>query len=367
MPTSTVIVNGFSILSDPKINANSSGGGNIMIHGGTAIFEPDDIIVFEALNTSADGELTVRSKIVGVTVYDNASAYFAGTPKYVYGPEESNDYAEIRDGVENMGDTYVRFDAENLVSSDPTAPELNKLILTPGVDLSGDLKGTPVQIATKFDVDYNKDLVINSGTAEVGNRLFSSQNNVLTQICLARGTLIECPGTPRRIETLEVGDLVNTLDHGAQPIRWIGSRRVAALGRNAPVRIRAGSLGNISDLWVSQNHRMLIRGPHAELLFGETEVLVAAKHLVNDSSIRIIERPEIEYFHFLFDTHQIVFAEACPTESLFPGNETLNAVTDEARDEIIELFPELRHAACVGTLSRYELSRIEAQALRHVA
>ena len=42
-------------------------------------------------------------------------------------------------------------------------------------------------------------------------------------------------------------------------------------------------------------------------------MLVAAKHLVNDGSIRVEPRPEIEYFRFLFDRHHVVRAEACPT------------------------------------------------------
>jgi hypothetical protein len=39
---------------------------------------------------------------------------------------------------------------------------------------------------------------------------------------------------------------------------------------------------------VSPFHRVLIRDSLAELLFGEAEVLVAAKDLVNDHSVRAV-------------------------------------------------------------------------------
>jgi len=182
-------------------------------------------------------------------------------------------------------------------------------------------------------------------------------------VCFASGTLIETPMGPQAIETLKAGDMVNTVDEGPQRIRWIGGTQTAGVGANAPVRIRRGAIGNVRDLWVSQNHRVLITGARAELLFGEAQVLVAAKHLVNDNTIRIIPCETIEYWHFLFDQHQIVFAEASPVESLYPGQQSLEAVTPVERDEIVALFPELEKKDCGYELARYTLKRFEAQVL----
>ncbi|WP_353617624.1 Hint domain-containing protein [Roseobacter sp. TSBP12] len=184
---------------------------------------------------------------------------------------------------------------------------------------------------------------------------------------MTRGTLIDTPEGPKFIETLSEGDLVHTLDEGPQPIRWIGSRRVEATGTLAPIRIKAGALGNFRDLTVSPNHRMMIRGPKAEMLFGERDVLVAAKHLVNDDTIRCVPGGTVDYFHMLFDRHQIIFAEGCPTESLYPGQEALGAVDPAARAEILALFPEFEHGTQHTELSRYELKAWEAQALRHAS
>lgn len=131
--------------------------------------------------------------------------------------------------------------------------------------------------------------------------------------------------------------------------------------------IRAGALGNLRDLTVSQNHRMVLRGPLAEVLFGDRDVLVAAEHLINDKTIRLKRGGQVDYFHMLFDSHQIIFAEGCPTERLYPGKEALNTVSPEACAEILTLFPELEaEIKAVAHLSRYELKVWEAKTLRKV-
>ena len=86
---------------------------------------------------------------------------------------------------------------------------------------------------------------------------------------------------------------VLTLDNGARPIRWIGRRTVCGLGRLAPVRIGAGVLGNRRDLYLSPNHRVLLRSGAAELCFGSHEVLVPAKALVDGGAIRRV--PMLRY------------------------------------------------------------------------
>ncbi len=57
--------------------------------------------------------------------------------------------------------------------------------------------------------------------------------------CFVAGTMIATPSGPRAVEDLRPGDLVETLDHGPRPLRWVGDRVVAGLGPLAPVRIAA--------------------------------------------------------------------------------------------------------------------------------
>ncbi|UXX82199.1 Hint domain-containing protein [Roseovarius pelagicus] len=179
--------------------------------------------------------------------------------------------------------------------------------------------------------------------------------------CFVAGTMIETPDGPVAVETLAPGDLVMTRDEGAQPLRWIGERRVEAKGNFAPIFIAAGTFGNHGDLFLSPLHRVLIRDALAELLFGDTEVLVAARDLVNDHSVRQIEGGLVDYVHILFDRHQVVFSEGLETESFLPGPQTANSFEAEIVDEICTIFPEIDRETGIGyspaarrTLKRYE-------------
>ena len=61
--------------------------------------------------------------------------------------------------------------------------------------------------------------------------------------CFTPGTMIETPDGPRLVEDLQPGDMVTTVDHGAQPLLWVGRTRVQAEGKLAPIRFEAGVLG----------------------------------------------------------------------------------------------------------------------------
>jgi hypothetical protein len=166
--------------------------------------------------------------------------------------------------------------------------------------------------------------------------------------CFAKGVLIETRTGPCAVEDLRIGDPIRTADRGDQEIRWIGQRKMPAFGRMAPVLIRKGALGNDRDMLVSQQHRMLIAGDQVRALFDTDEVLVPAKSLVNGDSITIREDSEVEYFHILFDNHEIVFADGCPTESLYLGEQALKGFDAEAQAEIAAIFPELAEIHRVG-------------------
>ncbi|MFY9206000.1 MAG: Hint domain-containing protein, partial [Yoonia sp.] len=169
---------------------------------------------------------------------------------------------------------------------------------------------------------------------------FSEIENI---ICFTPGTRIATPKGARDIATLRVGDLVVTRDHGLQPIRWIQRRTVPAMENFAPIRIRPGVVtGQDRDLLVSPQHRMLFQGYRAELLFGESEVLVSAKHMIDDKYVTQETGGDVTYIHMMFDEHEVVYAEGAATESFHPGDVGLTAVSDPAREELFALFPALR-------------------------
>ncbi|WP_372572530.1 Hint domain-containing protein [Ruegeria jejuensis] len=165
--------------------------------------------------------------------------------------------------------------------------------------------------------------------------------------CFTEGTMIRTPGGERAIETLQVGDLVDTLDHGPQPIRWIGRRSVAGRGRHAPIRFAPGTIGNDRPVQVSPQHRVLLSGWRCELFFHAPEVLCAAKHLCDGDRIHRAPCDQITYFHLMFDRHEIVLGENALLESFYAGDHILQA--DRAcYDELIELFPELADGAPIA-------------------
>ncbi|MDP5086594.1 MAG: Hint domain-containing protein [Yoonia sp.] len=166
--------------------------------------------------------------------------------------------------------------------------------------------------------------------------------------CFTAGTMVQTPDGQRLIEDLEVGDWVSTMDNGAQQIKWIGVARLpsVALETNPkfrPVLVKRNAMGAglpAQDLHLSPQHRILVSGWQAELLFGEEEVLVPVVKLINDASVLVDNRcADIVYYHLMFARHEIVWTNGLPTESYLPG--LAEEESAETQAEIAGLFPEL--------------------------
>ncbi|PKP73268.1 MAG: hypothetical protein CVT84_14415 [Alphaproteobacteria bacterium HGW-Alphaproteobacteria-6] len=175
-------------------------------------------------------------------------------------------------------------------------------------------------------------------------------------ISFAAGTMITLPGGAQTaIEMLAPGDRVLTRDHGPQPLRWIGKATFRARGAFAPVVIGAGTLGNLGDLVVSPHHRIFIyqRGPRR--LGSTAELLVQAKHLVDDDSVRRREGGFVDYYSLVFDRHEIIYAEGIPAESLMVNEATVGLLPPELAGEVKARFPGLSQSQHFGTEAGREL------------
>jgi Ca2+-binding RTX toxin-like protein len=201
-------------------------------------------------------------------------------------------------------------------------------------------------------VDYSNNTAFGTGqgivVTGVTSDVFTTDSTGV--VCFARGTMIETLSGQVAIEDLQAGDMVKTMDRGYRPLSWIGGRKLDIVDLTqhpalCPIRITAGALGNglpKKDLLVSPQHRVLVRSEVAKRMFGEHEVLIAANKLLTVDGIDImVDTTEVEYFHMLFDQHEIVFSNGAATESLFTGPEAMKEVRAEARQEIASLFPEL--------------------------
>ncbi|NUB43319.1 Hint domain-containing protein [Fertoebacter nigrum] len=200
-----------------------------------------------------------------------------------------------------------------------------------------------------------------------GEMIFKNIENVIP--CFTPGTMIATPKGEVAVESLRPGDKVITRDNGIQEIAWTGAKAMdwqtfTANPHLKPILIRQGALGNglpERDMMVSPNHRVLVANDRTALYFDEHEVLVAAKHLVSGKGVHEVESIGTTYHHFMFDQHQVVLSNGAWTESFQPGDFTLKGMGNAQRNEIFELFPDLRnddglesYASARRTLKRHE-------------
>ncbi len=165
-------------------------------------------------------------------------------------------------------------------------------------------------------------------------------------ICFTAGALIETPSGDCPVELLEVGDFVNTLDNGPQPIRWMSRRSIVFNNdvENAkPIQIKAGAfspgLPN-QDLVVSPQHRFIFYETRETR---RAEVFVAAKALTALPRVRVMNgKKSVEYIHLALRNHEVIFANGVPTESCYLGSVALDAIPQDQRTAIRSVFPTIR-------------------------
>ncbi len=180
--------------------------------------------------------------------------------------------------------------------------------------------------------------------------------------CFTTGAMITTPNGTVPIEHLRVGDKVQTLDHGPQPIVWIGKRHLTqadllAFPKLRPVFIREGALGNTRDMLVSPQHGMMTTQD------GDTPQLARAIHLARNGGpgFRIAQGVrEVTYYHLMFERHEVIIADGAPSESFYPGPMAMGALGTAEQREIAHLFPSLlteMGAATYGPTARRFLKR----------
>jgi hypothetical protein len=160
-------------------------------------------------------------------------------------------------------------------------------------------------------------------------------------VCFAKGTHIRTDTGDVLVESLKVGDFIETFDHGLRPIVRVLHRRLIFNQDNAqhrPIEFKPGSLGEglpAATLCVSPQHRILV-------ILEDKEKLVAAKGFLHRKGVRVKNGCKaVDYFHLIFDRHEIIFAEGVATESFLPGPLAMSALEEETHAELRSIFPEL--------------------------
>jgi Ca2+-binding RTX toxin-like protein len=226
------------------------------------------------------------------------------------------------------------------------------------LDLNGQADRTTINITNPIDVGGGI-----SGTVEMLDGTVVNFTNIENIICFVPGTMIATQAGLRPIEDLRVGDPVMTQDNGMQRIGWIGKTTVAGRDSFAPVRFAPNTFaGADTALTVSPQHRMLFKGYRAELLFGQSEVLVPAVHLIDGTGVTRAPCDSVTYIHITFSQHEIIFANGIPTESYHPNAYGVGGLADETREELFALFPDLRsNLGGYGDTDRMALKAREAK------
>lgn len=215
-----------------------------------------------------------------------------------------------------------------------TGPTITITVFSQNGNFS-DVWGFSSDIALQDGVSYVK-----TGGSNTGSSAYTS---FIT--CFAQGTEIKTGNGLCPVEDILPGQLVWTRDSGLMPVNWVGCAEVEATGAFAPVVFSPGSLGNSSELVVSQQHRMLLSGYPVELLFGTSDALIAAKHLCGLPGVALRPGGRIRYHHLMFAQHEIIEAHGVLSESFFVSPMSMEGLDPGARAELLQLFPGLHDDA----------------------
>jgi hypothetical protein len=162
-------------------------------------------------------------------------------------------------------------------------------------------------------------------------------------VCFVAGSRIATPEGDIAVEDLRPGMLVTTLDHGAQPVRWVNRTAHLKPNRNAPIILERGSLGPgtpVRKLRVSPQHRILLRSAIVKRMCGTSQVFAAAKHLLSVPGVtQALGFLPVQYHHFACANHEVVFANGAPVETFFAGAQALATLSDTSLRRLYHQIP----------------------------
>lgn len=183
----------------------------------------------------------------------------------------------------------------------------------------------------------------------------------LFPVCFSAETPIRTPSGRRAAGTINVGDRIWTQEDPCARVRWVGRADCIGRGTFAPVVFAPGALGNRTEVRLSQQHRVLVDWACHELLFGEAESLVPARHLVGMPGITLQPCDRITYCHIAVEGHAITSATGLRCETFDLAAASAGLLSPEAEAEVRALFPDLD--VRLPHLARRTLKRWEAEVL----
>lgn len=208
--------------------------------------------------------------------------------------------------------------------------DIEQIVWTPGFDLEG----------WYFD------------NFDQGNppQFYTTDQSLATEyqyVCFASETILVSAGGEIAAGNLQVGDLMETLDHGLQPITWVGRRKIRIARRSGssipiviqPKAVRDGTLSR--NVIVSAQHRLMLRDEDG------LEKLAPAKAFLGLPGVRQMRgRKEMEYVSIMCAQHAILNASGLAVESFLPGRQGIRLLRGK---EVLEVQHELAKCSRSGT------------------
>jgi len=222
-----------------------------------------------------------------------------------------------------------------------------------------DLRGEEVMVLTLSDGTRLFFVINSDGSMEwfdIMDDFPNGAHNIDNDyVCYVAGTLIKTPSGMTPVEELAEGGQVLSLDGQVARIIHVASRDIRASEMRAFPNLRPviipGDPAQGGDLIVSPLHRVVVREPELEQLFGLSAAFVAAR---DAPEARAAPVRDLTYVHFLCEDHVAVTANGCESESLFPGDVALYSMGPRERDAVLSKLSNRRQRTAFPCLTSRE-------------
>ncbi|MCY4333934.1 MAG: Hint domain-containing protein [Litoreibacter sp.] len=191
---------------------------------------------------------------------------------------------------------------------------------------------------------------------------------------VARGAVILTDTGNVPVEDLNPGDMIQTVEFGPLPVRWIGSY-VVLPGSSDPqravtrlVRFSSDAFGLAkpsADLLLSESAHLLLKDAKCQPLYGLDQAYAPARAFEDGAYVfSITPAAPVTVFNLAFDRHATIVANGIEIESFHPGPLVEFMGDNQMRVASMRLFPHIASLQQFGERSTQRLTVYETSQLR---
>ncbi len=190
---------------------------------------------------------------------------------------------------------------------------------------------------------------------------------------LARGALVSTTQGDVAVEDLVPGMMINTTDHGALPLKWVGSydmspREVQMNDRARMYRVAADTFGinkPNQDIMLAPRAHILLRDAACQPMFGLEHAFAPVRAFEDGMNvISVAPMSPVSLFNIAFDRQATIRVNGMEVESYHPGPYGETLMDDEMMYALLRLFPHIRNLSDFGSQTIDRLTAFEVKSLR---